>query len=118
MDRKLLVAAALLLLCSATTQARILETEAQQGRELLQAKTPNCTKVDAHCSLCRNQRIPGERRSELVCQQCEAGYRLRRDGISKTCGKYPFRVVLLSAPSALHELQPAGAAKQQQQQQQ
>jgi hypothetical protein len=87
MDRK--VAAALLLLCAATTQARILETEAQQGRELLQAKTPNCTKVDAHCSLCRNQRIPGERRSELVCQQCEAGYRLRRDGLSKTCGRLP-----------------------------
>jgi hypothetical protein len=87
MTRKLFTAAAMVLLCAATAHARILEVEAQQGRELLQAKTPNCTKVDTHCSLCRNQRIPGERRSELVCTQCEAGYRLRRDGLSKTCGK-------------------------------
>jgi hypothetical protein len=90
MARKLLAAAALLLLlCAASAQASrwSLETD-EQGRHLLQAaKSPNCTRIDAHCSQCRNQRIPGTRRSELVCSSCESGYRLRRDGISKTCGE-------------------------------
>jgi hypothetical protein len=91
MARKLLAAAALVLLCAASAQASRwrLETD-EQGRHLLQAaKSPNCTRIDTHCSQCRNQRIPGTRRSELVCSSCESGYRLRRDGISKTCGEYP-----------------------------
>jgi hypothetical protein len=90
MARKLLATAALVLLCAASAQASRwhLETD-EQGRQLLQAaKSPNCTRIDAHCSQCRNQRIPGTRRSELVCSSCESGYRLRRDGISKTCGEF------------------------------
>jgi hypothetical protein len=89
MARKLLAAAALVLLCAASVQASRWHLEAdEQGRQLLQAaKSPNCTRIDAHCSQCRNQRIPGTRRSELVCYSCESGYRLRRDGISKTCGE-------------------------------
>jgi hypothetical protein len=89
MARKLLAAAALVLLCAVSAQASrwSLETD-EQGRHLLQAaKSPNCSRIDTHCSQCRNQRIPGTRRSELVCSSCESGYRLRRDGISKTCGE-------------------------------
>jgi hypothetical protein len=89
MTRTVFAAAALVLLCAASAQASrwSLETD-EQGRHLLQAaKSPNCSRIDAHCSQCRNQRIPGTRRSELVCSSCESGYRLRRDGISKTCGE-------------------------------
>jgi hypothetical protein len=58
----------------------------QQSRHLLQARQLNCTRTDPHCSLCRNQRSTGLR-SELVCTSCEGGYRLRRNGLSKTCGE-------------------------------
>lgn len=100
MARKLLAAAALVLLCAASAQAArwSLETD-EQGRQLLQAaKSPNCTRIDAHCSQCRNQRIPGTRRSELVCSSCESGYRLRRDGVSKTCGE-----LLATAAAGMHK---------------
>jgi hypothetical protein len=89
MSCKFIATAALVLLCAASAQASrwSLETD-EQGRHLLQAaKSPNCTRIDVHCATCRNQRVPGTRRSELVCATCESGYRLRRDGISKTCGK-------------------------------
>lgn len=58
------------------------------GRGLLQ-RTLDCTKVHSACSTCRNQRVAGSRTSELVCSACNAGWRLRRDGISKTCDCAP-----------------------------
>jgi hypothetical protein len=58
----------------------------QQSRHLLQTRPLNCTRIDPHCILCRNQRTAGIQ-SELVCSTCETGYRLRRDGLSKTCGE-------------------------------
>uniref|UniRef100_A0A383V609 Tyrosine-protein kinase ephrin type A/B receptor-like domain-containing protein n=1 Tax=Tetradesmus obliquus TaxID=3088 RepID=A0A383V609_TETOB len=83
--------AALLLLCAVAAQAaRFPLEEAENGRMLLQnAKAPNCTRVNSACKSCRNQRIPGTRRSELVCSSCEKGYQLRRDGQSKTCDCAP-----------------------------
>jgi hypothetical protein len=48
-----------------------------------------CKSIDRNCVGCRSQRIPGTSSRELVCSHCEAGYRLRRDGESKTCGETP-----------------------------
>lgn len=91
MISRFLAAAALVLLGSALAAqaARVVPEEQQKSRLLLQArpKALNCTKVNAHCSKCRNQRITGTRNSELVCTTCASGYKLRRDGISKTCGE-------------------------------
>jgi hypothetical protein len=111
---KLLASAALVLLCAALAQATSrwsLEID-EQGRHLLQAaKSSNCTRIDAHCAQCRNQRIPGTRRSELLCSTCESGYRLRRDGMSKTCGK-----LLHGTPLMLSSTAPNSNHQQQQQQ--
>jgi hypothetical protein len=88
MARTLLAAAALLLLCIASVQAsrRSLQSEGQ-GRQLQAATSPNCKSIDRHCTICQHQRNPGTGISELLCFECETGYRLRRDGISKTCGE-------------------------------
>lgn len=59
------------------------------GRSLLQAKPLDCKKVHKACRSCRTTRIPGTKRSELVCSVCEPGWRLRRDGKSKTCDCNP-----------------------------
>ncbi|KAF8057859.1 Slbp [Scenedesmus sp. PABB004] len=64
------------------------EIDGLPARELLQAK-PNCTRVHPACTACRNQRIPGTRRSELVCSTCAAGYRLRQDRTGKNCDCAP-----------------------------
>jgi hypothetical protein len=88
MARTILAAVAVVLLCAASTQAsrRNLQSDAQ-GRQLQAAESSNCTSVDRHCTLCWNQRVAGTRMSELLCFECESWYRLRRDGISKTCGE-------------------------------
>ncbi|KAF8055660.1 Scube1 [Scenedesmus sp. PABB004] len=92
MSAKLLCVAALLALAAASASASsrfvLDEIDGLPARELLQAK-PDCTRVNAACTACRNQRIPGTRRSELVCSTCATGYRLRRDGASKTCDCAP-----------------------------
>jgi hypothetical protein len=46
----------------------------------------NCTPVHKACSTCRNQRVPGTKKTETLCSACKAGWKLRRDGKSKTCG--------------------------------
>uniref|UniRef100_A0A383VRV3 Tyrosine-protein kinase ephrin type A/B receptor-like domain-containing protein n=1 Tax=Tetradesmus obliquus TaxID=3088 RepID=A0A383VRV3_TETOB len=48
----------------------------------------NCSRVNPHCAVCRNQRGTGTT-SQLVCSSCETGYRLRRDGSSKICDCAP-----------------------------
>lgn len=90
MSAKLLCVAALLALAAASASASsrfvLDEIDGLPARELLQAK-PNCTRVHPACTACRNQRIPGTRRSELVCSTCAAGYRLRQDRTGKNCGE-------------------------------
>lgn len=91
MKRCLISSVALVLLCASAAHAarfganEVLEDGAT-GRDLLQREL-DCTKI-LGCSTCRYQRKPGSRTSELVCSTCKTGYRLRRDGISKTCGKH------------------------------
>jgi hypothetical protein len=86
-------AAAVLVLVAALAQASARDLQLkwgsvidQHGRQLQQVRSLNCTKVHPHCAACRNQRGTGTG-SELVCSSCESGYRLRRDGTSKTCGE-------------------------------
>lgn len=62
------------------------EQQLSSGRGLLQANA-NCTRVHPACSSCRNQRIAGTRRTEMVCSVCATGWRLRRDGKGKICGE-------------------------------
>eukprot|EP00882_Tetradesmus_deserticola_P015681 GHRQ01016708.1.p1 GENE.GHRQ01016708.1~~GHRQ01016708.1.p1 ORF type:complete len:240 (+),score=28.06 GHRQ01016708.1:670-1389(+) len=61
----------------------------QQGRQLSQTRALNCSKINPHCAVCRNQRNHGTRASVLVCSSCDTGYKLRRDGLSKTCDCAP-----------------------------
>ncbi|KAF8059701.1 hypothetical protein HT031_005109 [Scenedesmus sp. PABB004] len=61
--------------------------ERSASRALLQTLS-NCTTI-ANCATCRNQRVAGTKRSEVVCVSCAVGYRLRRDGILKTCDCAP-----------------------------
>ncbi|WIA12314.1 hypothetical protein OEZ85_012370 [Tetradesmus obliquus] len=95
------LAATLVLCCalvnvSASGRFVLEEIDGRQssGRFLLQAgKSPNCTRINPFCSQCRNQRIPGTRRSELVCSVCQPGYKLRRDGTSRICDCAPGRAL-------------------------
>jgi len=93
MARAAYCAAAVLLLCAAAvTQARILEDaeELGSGRSLLQINPQQCkSKTNAACASCSNRRVPGSKRTEMVCARCETGFRLRKDGKSKTCDCAP-----------------------------
>lgn len=55
-------------------------------RRLLQQRL-DCTRVHRACGSCRNQRIKGSTKTETVCSACVGGWRLRKDGLSKTCGE-------------------------------
>jgi hypothetical protein len=83
-------AAVLLLLCStaalASARPMLDGDEHLQGRDLLQTRL-DCSRVHRGCATCRNQRIKGTRRTEMVCSTCATGWQLRKDGLSKTCGE-------------------------------
>jgi hypothetical protein len=50
-------------------------------------KVANCTLLHRACVTCANQRVPGTQNTDLICSTCAAGWKLRNDGIYKTCGK-------------------------------
>jgi hypothetical protein len=58
------------------------------SRSLLLQRTWECSKVHRACVSCRNQRVKGTKKTENVCTACSTGWRLRKDGVSKTCGEY------------------------------
>ncbi|KAF8061892.1 Svep1 [Scenedesmus sp. PABB004] len=94
--------AAALLLALALGPAVALGGEQQSaapGRRL-QQRPLACTAVHRACRSCRAQRIPGTRRTEVLCSVCEAGWRLRRDGIGKTCDCAPGMALNGSASDA------------------
>ncbi|KAF8059695.1 SVEP1 [Scenedesmus sp. PABB004] len=88
MARGHLLLAALALLCACGAGARIIAEPGAParrtgGRDLLQ--TPNCAAITLGCSTCATRRLPGSRRTEVQCTNCRAGFKLRRDGLGKTC---------------------------------
>ncbi|KAF8059696.1 hypothetical protein HT031_005104 [Scenedesmus sp. PABB004] len=81
-------AALLLLACAAEASRMMVDADlAPSGRDLLQTAA-NCS-VIANCQTCRNQRNPRTKISEVVCSTCKTNFRLKRDGISKTCEAAP-----------------------------
>lgn len=83
MARGLLGAASLLVLYAVAAQASQI-TQDVSGRSLLQSpRQPDCTRISG-CGECHLQRVPGKR-TELLCDTCQTGWVLRKDGTSKTC---------------------------------
>lgn len=112
-------AALLLLLCGAAAAATGLAGAAGQqtaaedatmpadsawldgsSRKLLQA-VKDCTRTHKACSQCRNQRIPGTRKTEQVCSACITGWRVRQNGPnkSKVCGEQAAATLLGPRPA-------------------
>ncbi|WIA20328.1 hypothetical protein OEZ85_006160 [Tetradesmus obliquus] len=57
-----------------------------QWGEVAGSWEPLCKDVHRGCATCRSVRVPGSDNStELQCSTCFAGWRLRRDGVGKTC---------------------------------
>ncbi|WIA40625.1 hypothetical protein OEZ86_013961 [Tetradesmus obliquus] len=57
-----------------------------QWGEVTGSCEPLCKDVHRGCATCRSVRVPGSDNStELQCSTCFAGWRLRRDGVGKTC---------------------------------
>jgi len=85
MMRVALLAACLSTLAVCSTGSRLL---LQDGlvEAAASASALDCTRVHRACNVCRNQRIPGTKRTDTVCSSCRPGWRLRRDGKYKTCG--------------------------------
>lgn len=64
------------------------------------SKVNNCTLLHSACTTCGYQRLPGTRNTDFICSTCASGWRLRQDGIYKTCGEHallPCRHVLVSS---------------------
>ncbi|WIA33742.1 hypothetical protein OEZ86_006857 [Tetradesmus obliquus] len=58
-------------------------------RKTTTSKVNNCTLLHRACTTCAYQRLPGTRNTDFTCSTCASGWRLRQDGIYKTCDCIP-----------------------------
>jgi hypothetical protein len=79
--------AALLLICASAAVSECLdEPEELHATKRKLSVSLDCTKIHRACRSCRAQRQPGTRTTVALCSICQTGWRLRRDGKSRTCG--------------------------------
>jgi hypothetical protein len=66
-------------------------------------KVSNCTLLHRACVTCAYQRIPGTKNTDFICSTCASGWRLRNDGIYKTCGEQGVKLVQVPAMLSMHQ---------------